>query len=294
MKGGKTPLGYTVLEVMIVLAISGVMFIIAQNFVNGKQARTAFTQGVNELSSQLQNTADQVGDGQFSDIQMPTCQVNTASYVTFPTAAPTREQGTNTSCVFLGKLVYFFAAAPGYPQKYSQFVMAGAMKNPSNDKPFADLNDYRNYISAVSNTAIQLTTINDVPQTLDITRMRITPQTGPAVTNYSLGFIQGLGITNASAGPSDPHPASYKSGSQTIAMVYSDALTDGNQNGTADNFNTVANNKVNRRIYYATQAEICVSDGAQRAVIRVNIQNRGLNVDTIRPDSGEETWCVVS
>ena len=68
MNGGKRPLGYTIIEVMIVLAVSGVMFIIAASFISGKQESTAFTEGANEFASQLQQTIAEVADGQYSDV----------------------------------------------------------------------------------------------------------------------------------------------------------------------------------------------------------------------------------
>ena len=52
----KQPFGYTIVEVMIVLAVSSAMFLIAANFINGKQERTAFSQGSNEMVSQLQRS----------------------------------------------------------------------------------------------------------------------------------------------------------------------------------------------------------------------------------------------
>lgn len=55
MKGGKSPLGYTVVEVMIVLAVSGIMFLVAANFINGKQQKTSFANGVNEMASRIQD-----------------------------------------------------------------------------------------------------------------------------------------------------------------------------------------------------------------------------------------------
>ena len=72
MLGGKNkqPLGYTIIEVMIVLAVSGLMFIIAATFINGKQQRATFTAGVNEMASELQNVIEQVNDGSYADVPL--------------------------------------------------------------------------------------------------------------------------------------------------------------------------------------------------------------------------------
>lgn len=102
MKGVKQPLGYTIIEVMIVLAISGLMFLIAANFISGKEESTSFTEGTNEFVTDMQSVINQVTDGQYSDISFQ-C-VSSGGTLSFPSGG---SQGTNPACVFLGKFLYF-------------------------------------------------------------------------------------------------------------------------------------------------------------------------------------------
>src|SRR4051812_28553600 len=105
MNGGKLPLGYTVIEVMIVLAVSGLMFVIATNFISGKQAKTSFTAGSNELASKVQDLIGEVNDGKYSDIPL-SCSANIGGPTSVSDGAPDAEtQGTNPQCVFLGKIL---------------------------------------------------------------------------------------------------------------------------------------------------------------------------------------------
>ncbi len=74
MPGGRNrqSLGYTIVEVLVVLAVSSFMFVIAANFINGRQERASFASGSNDLASALRNVLNQVADGHYSDVPM-TC-----------------------------------------------------------------------------------------------------------------------------------------------------------------------------------------------------------------------------
>src|SRR5947209_7153977 len=100
MKGGKTktPRGYTIVEVMIFLAVSGFMFIIAAQFVSGKQAHAEFRQGMNDVKAQVQQTINDVANGYFPSNSDFSC--NTESGRPQPDTGSTG-QGQNKGCVFM-------------------------------------------------------------------------------------------------------------------------------------------------------------------------------------------------
>ncbi len=105
MRGGTDSRGYTIVEVMIFLAISGVMFIIAAGFINGKQARTEFRQGMSEINSQIQQTINDVSNGFYPSHGDFACQAGASGAPTF--GGPTNEQGANKGCAFMGKVMQF-------------------------------------------------------------------------------------------------------------------------------------------------------------------------------------------
>lgn len=70
MKGGntKTPhkkSGFTIIEVMIFLAVSGFTFIIAAAFINGKVAQGEYFQGMNNANATVQSIINDVANGNY-------------------------------------------------------------------------------------------------------------------------------------------------------------------------------------------------------------------------------------
>jgi prepilin-type N-terminal cleavage/methylation domain-containing protein len=278
MKGGRVPLGYTIIEVMIVLAVSGVMFLIAATFVNGKQATTSFNQGVNELSSRVQGLANQVENGQFSDINLPPCQVlgGGLQFDTNPAASKTA-QGTHSDCVFLGKLFYFYKDTDTYPQNYAVYSLADATTNPTTQNPITSVSSASD---APFVTLVNPLTINtQTPQSLEVYNMKVYPTGGGSPVNYSLGFIQGLG---QASGLTDDNSSTYKSGTSTLSLVYSTGL-DHNDSPDPNNADTGVNGRLNT----ATKAVICLSDGNRNATITIDTASNGLNVNVRHLPNGD-------
>lgn len=227
MLGGKhkQPLGYTIIEVMIVLAVSGVMFVIAANFINGKQAKTSFTTGVNELASKIQDTIEQVNDGRYAD-SLLNCTGGAGS-ISFP--GSTAAQGTNSGCIFLGKLIQFRGTS------YRTILLAGSRLNSSN-VPSTSLID-------AGAKAIPLPGGYDdkhVPQDLTIKSVKIN---GALSASTTIGFIQSLASLDSTS-----HLAS---GSQTISLYTVRAMGAG-----VNDYSLVVGGNINQ----ANSAAICVAD----------------------------------
>ncbi|HVS58316.1 MAG TPA: hypothetical protein VHD60_01105 [Candidatus Saccharimonadales bacterium] len=101
--------GYTIVEVMIFLAVSGAMFLIAAVFINGRQAAAEFSQATGDISTQLQQVINNVINGYYPSQENFSCQggdVNNGP--TFPNAA--KGKGTNKGCIFIGEVVQFGVA----------------------------------------------------------------------------------------------------------------------------------------------------------------------------------------
>jgi prepilin-type N-terminal cleavage/methylation domain-containing protein len=270
MKGGKTPLGYTIIEVMVVLAVSGVMFLIAANFVNGKQERTAFTEGINETASRIQDVIEQVTDGQYSDI-LQTCSF-TGGITNILPAGGSHNQGTSTQCVFLGKLISFT-----YPSThgYEVFSLAGGRVDaPIDGSPI-------NLTSVDPAIVPSLTTTQATQQQLDVVKVTIvdsvtgtthtsgpiTPSATPGAGTYNIGFVEGLGTVNGTG--------SFQSGAQTISMVYS-SLSPTPLSGATNGIG----------LSVAKSATICLTDGKQSANLILGTNNNQLNTDIQRLSPG--------
>lgn len=280
MKGGAAPLGYTIVEVMVVLAVSSFMFLIAAQFVNGRQARASFTEGVNDFTNKLQTIADQVNDGQFTDIDLGTCNVS-AGGLSFTGSGV--KQGTNKSCAFLGKIVYLHNDSGGFPTSYETFNLAAAAKTPSNQ-----------LITTLDSTTApftapipDLTVDQSISQGLEVRQMRVWDAAGTVHDpNYTLGFIQGLGAATNSI---DPNAAAYQTGSQTVSMIYGTNMTTSNISNANPNLPASANGTIKGKIAYASKAWICLSDGTRRGKIVVDIQSNGLNFNLENQGAGGST-----
>jgi prepilin-type N-terminal cleavage/methylation domain-containing protein len=235
--------GYTIVEVMIVLAISGMMFVIAANFINGKQARTAFTQGVSELTSQIQGAIADVSDGKYSDIALNCTEVDGQAVVTSDNDDSMENQGTHDDCVFRGKLVSFYADGTDKPEKYEVV-------------PLVDLRSADDAVDTPTN----LDTINSnsilvqkkiVPQNLTIENTVTTnTTTNPIANKFNIGFVQSLGVTDADG---------IKQGSQSINLIYLDGHN-GEDAVTPDALGT---------ILPAKSFKLCITDGTRYAIIDV-------------------------
>jgi Tfp pilus assembly protein FimT len=232
MLGGRNkqhqPLGYTIVEVMIVLAVSGFMFVIAANFINGKQERAAFTQGSNDTVSKLQGVVEGVIDGHYSDVPL-TCDKTTGQASTSGTGT----QGETSDCVFLGKIVSFYASGGSDKNHYGIYSIAAARSITS-------------FPNALISSVSGLTTDSAIPQSLYVKGMTIVDGGGTTHQNtyFNIGFLQDIGNVDSTG--------VYLSGAQQpVQLVYSN--NNANISGT--------------HIQKAKSATICLSDGSRYAEV---------------------------
>lgn len=92
-KGKEPGAGYTIIEVMIVLAVTTILFIAIAASFSGRQGRAMFTQAVRNYEARIQTLANDILNGRFDGGER--CFVNgTAS-----------DAGESKDCIFLGKLM---------------------------------------------------------------------------------------------------------------------------------------------------------------------------------------------
>lgn len=258
MNGGNSPLGYTIIEVMIVLAVSGTMFLIAANFISGKQGRTSFTAGVNETASRIQDVIEQVNDGHYTDKGL-TCTAGTPP--TFAVSA-TPQQGANEQCVFLGKLMHFEQGTT--PNDYEVFSLAGNRLSagaPAVTLAAADP-------TPVVGGGIDLTTHQTIAQNLDVGKLTI--YTPASVPGYEFGFIQGLGAASTTGIAGAP----LDSGAQHLSLVYAPGIVSANTNAGEPTIVTA----ITGNLAFADSAKLCLTDGTRYAEITVGTNNNQLGV----------------
>jgi type II secretory pathway pseudopilin PulG len=106
--------GYTILETLIVIAVSSAMFLTAVSAFGGRQEQVQFTQAVRDLESKLLDVINDVNTGFFEDPGEISC-MNGATENDRPVLSVTggSGQGSSEDCIFLGKTVHFDTTSAG-------------------------------------------------------------------------------------------------------------------------------------------------------------------------------------
>lgn len=260
MKGGKRPLGYTIIEVMIVLAVSGIMFLIAATFISGKQERTSFTEGVNQMASQIQDTIAQVTNGQYSDIPLNCSAVG--GFVNFPLTTPLSDnQGRNPGCTFLGKVLHF--SVGGNASNYEAISIAGSRLDPLGNPSTSPNDGDAQYIPG-------LTDQQTVPQNLSVMAVRAIDSGGSHQPSFGVGFLQSQANLNTTDNV-------LENQAQTVSLYYVSGMT---SNMTGDTGGGAGEAQIHSNLYAAQSVEICLTDGTRWADIALGADvNNPLNTN---------------
>jgi type II secretory pathway pseudopilin PulG len=125
MRDNRKACGFTIIETLIVLAVSSALLIAAIGFLDGDQDRTSFTQSIVTEKSQIQQVINEVNSGSYPSNNNFTCGVNPSGGGILIQSVPTGTgQGTNTNCIFLGKVIQFDVPDTS-PEEFNVFTVAG-------------------------------------------------------------------------------------------------------------------------------------------------------------------------
>jgi prepilin-type N-terminal cleavage/methylation domain-containing protein len=119
--------GFTIVETLIVLAVTGVLFLSIITLISGKQSKTEFNQAINDVKNQLDQTINQASVGFYPNAANFNCAANTTTgkiTITPITSGTATPQGSNTGCIFVGKVVHFYSGPD--PAPYYVYTLAGS------------------------------------------------------------------------------------------------------------------------------------------------------------------------
>jgi hypothetical protein len=105
MKRVVGPAGYTIVETMIFLAVSAVLFVSASVLIAGRQRRTQFATTVREFSSKIQSVYGSVSSGYYNTTGSATCTLGAGKTKINTLKSGGGAQGTNGDCMYLGKVI---------------------------------------------------------------------------------------------------------------------------------------------------------------------------------------------
>lgn len=116
--------GYTIVETLIFLAVSGALMVSVMTVIGGQQARTQFNQGIRQLQSEFDETINDVATGYYTRSGNINCQAPAAGgKPTFP--AGTRGIGENLGCIFLGRVIHLGSDGAPNSSEYSVYTAVG-------------------------------------------------------------------------------------------------------------------------------------------------------------------------
>jgi prepilin-type N-terminal cleavage/methylation domain-containing protein len=103
-KGGRlgSASGFTIVETLIVLAVSSVLFVVAGMMISGRQAKTEFQVGVRDVQTKVQQVVNEVKSGYYPSVPF-SCSDGGVGDLTISPGA--EAQGTHGSCIFVGKAI---------------------------------------------------------------------------------------------------------------------------------------------------------------------------------------------
>ncbi len=123
------PQGYTIVEVMIFLAVTGALFAMIVLVFAGQRGRTQFQTSAREVESRVRDVINDVSTGYYQTSGNFACTA-TASGPSF--TGSTTEQGTHQACIFIGRIVQFNVGGNG--NLYNIYSAAGLRREPVLDK----------------------------------------------------------------------------------------------------------------------------------------------------------------
>lgn len=129
MKNRLASSGYTIVEVMIVMAVSGGLLVSVMTMINGQQRRTEYSTAVRDFELKLQDIFNDVEAGYYPNNDQLQCvdNPNDSSIPTIQRIGVTQvgqEQGTNADCIFVGKALQFYRDA-NLTSNYRIFTIVG-------------------------------------------------------------------------------------------------------------------------------------------------------------------------
>lgn len=294
MRGGNSTGGFTIVEVLIVLAISGVILASTMPFINGRQSNAQFSSGMKLVQNYFQSVLNNVANGYYSAKSSIACSYSSSGLSVSIANPPGVGIGANIGCQIIGQAIWIpdkgnsITTIPLVAREYaSSYNKATTLNNTGgtvNASPYicAMYTWITANICNVQN--IDLTTSYTLPAGISLSGKYV-PATGsracsPSCNSGLLGIFSITGISsNSSNGSDSVDIVNYKVNSNyndfsTKASVYT-SLDCGNGSPTpACNF--VANS------YFNTDTYICFQGtNSQKAAIVLNYlqQNQSVYLD---------------
>jgi prepilin-type N-terminal cleavage/methylation domain-containing protein len=204
MKTGLKTQGFTVVEVLIVLAVTSILFVMAVLLVSGQIQKAEFSTSINEVRSQIQQVMDNAATGYYAQTTKFTCLRGNESLVIIPPDG-TQARGTHNGCVFMGRALQFGVSSDAATDGQTP-------KNAPNDVPDPETFNIYNMMGAqwVKDMSVPL----GYRSAANINESHVRPLS-PDWDSYETGRA-----------PDTKEVGTLQNGLKTVSMCYQEAATD--------------------------------------------------------------------
>lgn len=265
-KGGHTKnhSGFTIVETLIVLAVTGGLFLVAALYIGGKQAKTEFQVGVRDVQTRLQQVVNETASGYYPSSPVITCTLvppwGDNLRITNSGGA---EQGERDKCIFMGKVMVI------NDDTLYVYSLAGARQKDNED--VTNMVDARATVIAKSDINKGISNAPDVyklPYGFELVRASQNGASPVPATVYGVAILSSLANFSDSTG-SQQFGLGAISGSFTVPI---------NQVTIAD----VINNEVGAGTPYnpLKQVDFCIHNGGDKSALIIVGGDGSLTVRT--------------
>jgi type II secretory pathway pseudopilin PulG len=281
--------GFTVIETMIVLAVTGFLFTSILATWSGRQHASEFLNSSQEVRSQIQQALSETQSGFFPSNGDFRC-VSRSPHLRLDTVG-TNVQGTNSDCVFLGKVIQFGIKNTN-PEQFDSLIVA-AERNPSDPTQFLALHPTVAAPSSFNPRMKNLTAVHKLLFGMTTVKMVADPSSiNPGGSNTAvgaIGFLSQMGVRSASG--------SYANGAQQIDLYAfpTTRLHQYDQSATSTGVADAVNNAlVASGVIINKPVAICFKSGVtdQYALVTIGADAREMSVE-MHTVNGSVTDCGI-
>lgn len=259
--------GFTILETLIFLAVSGALFVTVAASISGSQQQTEYEQGVKDLETKIMDVANDVYQGYFpaSGSGEDSCDVHPVLRVRFTGVKTT--QGNNAECIFAGKAVQFHpdGANGEFQMKILTLVTRRIADNGLPVTSLADLTVGDIKATHATSGTLTMTSTEELPR-----GFRVRSVADDNTTPFTVAFISGFSTT-ATSGSS-----SYTGAPETEVRT----ITGSERGDNDDEVQDRLENPTNYVDLPAGGLRLCIEQGAdgRRALLVLGRDGRKLTI----------------
>jgi hypothetical protein len=272
--------GYTIIEVLIFLAVSGMIFLSAVTLIGGHTSQTQFSETLRDTHSKLQDWINDVSTGvPTGNVGQYYCQL-TVPFIKINNGPPPPGLD-NPDCIFLGKAIQFTdqtystpsqaSAMYAYPVFGQRLFNGDLVTNMQDANPTPAIGFPGCGAGTNSGTACDLWDEFDMPGNIQVTKLESAP--GVSSNDHLIGFYNSFNTEQSTStnGSNDLKTFSYPLGNEVPRSM--------NVYNCINNKNPCALQSGQTNPNPLSKLIICLSNGKDSGYITLNSLN-GVGVST--------------